>query len=95
MPHTIENTYVITLTKAQDFWLKKLRAHGFVEAGTWGRGQRNRPLRTLVEKGLAVEGFGPKGCMLQVHGFSPIGNYPINEPISETLTGVVYFMGGR
>jgi len=83
------------LTRAQRKWLYKLRTHGFVEAGGWARGQRNRPLRALVEKGLAVEGMGPKDCMLQVHGFSPVGTYPINKPISETLTGVVSFLGGR
>jgi len=59
------------MTNAQHKWLKKLRETGFVEAGwAWGRSQRNRPLRKLVDLGLAKEVSNhPDGYYC--HGFIP------------------------
>jgi len=83
------------LTRAQQKWLHKLRTHGFVERGGWGRGQRNRPLFALVEKGLAVYGYGPEGSALKVEGFAPVGDHPVRKPISETLTSAITFLNGH
>lgn len=57
------------LTRAQRKWLAILRQDGFVEAGGWGRGQRNRPLNVLVELGFARFGWGPEGSFLQMQGY--------------------------
>ena len=83
------------LTRAQKKWLKILRERGFVETGGWGNGQRNRPLFALVDKGLAVFELGPKGSFLKVQGFAPVGDYPVTDPQSETLSRVVTFLGGN
>lgn len=59
------------MTRAQRKWLKELKEKGFVESGyAWGRSQRNRPLRRLVEMGLAKEvSEDPEG--FYCHGFIP------------------------
>lgn len=57
------------MTRAQKRWLKRLRSDGFVAMGAWGTGQRNRPLRALVEMGYAEFGWGPKDSFLQTQGF--------------------------
>lgn len=81
------------MTRAQKKWLKILRETGFVERGGWSRGQRNRPLRALVQMGLAVEDFGPKGSLLMVDGFMPVGDFALcKPPKSETLSSVVKFL---
>lgn len=56
------------MTKAQLKWLKILQKEKFVSWGSWGCGQRNRPLRKLIELGYAIDTWGPKNSCLQVQG---------------------------
>lgn len=81
------------MTPAQKKWLEVLRETGFVECGGWSRGQRNRPLRALVQMGLAEEGYGPRNSFLKVYGFMPTGDYEASKPPkTETLRTVAAFL---
>jgi len=57
------------MTRAQKKWLKVLREEGFVAYGAWNTGQRNRPLRALVQMSYASIGMGPRDSCLQTFGF--------------------------
>lgn len=54
------------MTKAQKKWLSVLNRDGFVSWGAWTDGQRNRPLRKLVELGFAVDDDYKTGCVAGV-----------------------------
>ena len=60
------------MTRAQKKWLQRLNEEGFVSWGSWGDGQRNRPLRKLVNLGLAKPCIGPRGSFLKVEGVEPV-----------------------
>jgi len=54
-------------------WLQRIQETGFVEAGVWGNGQKNRPLWKLVDLGLVRFGWGPEDHMLKTQGFMQAG----------------------
>jgi len=63
---------MVQLTKRQSELAAELLQSGFIPHRTgFGTSQRNRPLWTLVDKGIADFAWGPTGSFLQVQGFVP------------------------